>query len=61
MISVLSHLPRQEWVSREQFSQDATQGPDVDGHPVLGPEDHLRGPVEATLNVSVDPLVLQTR
>ena len=41
--------------------EDASEGPDVDGHAVSGAEDDLGGAVEAGLDVGVDALVLVAR
>lgn len=51
-------LARQQRQPGEQLAQDAAQAPHVDGRVVRQPQDHLRGPVEARLDVRVQALVL---
>ena len=54
-------LTREERVSREQLKEHTPEGPHVDSHRVVNPEDNLRRAVESGLDVRVDPLVLETR
>ncbi len=51
-------LAWEQRVPGEQLGQNAAQAPHVDGHAVLGSEDHLGRAVEARLNVRVNALVL---
>ena len=52
-------LAGEEWVSGEEFREDAAEAPHVNGHPVLGAQNDLRRPVEAGLDVGVDALVIE--
>jgi len=44
-----------------QLGQNAAQRPNVDRHPILAPQNHLRRAVEARLDVGIDALVLVAR
>ena len=50
---------REYWVASVEFSNDAAKGPHVNGSIVRNSQHDLRGPVEPTLNVSINLLVLE--
>lgn len=52
-------LAREQRVAGQQLGQYAAEAPHVDREAVARAEDHLRGPVETGLDVSVHPLVLE--
>ena len=50
-------LAGQKWVSGQEFGQNASQAPHIDGHAVPGAQDDLGGSVKSGLDVGVHPLV----
>ena len=52
-------LAREKRIPCVELGHDAAEGPHVDGGGVGDTENDLGCPIEATLNVGVDPLVLE--
>jgi hypothetical protein len=50
----------EEWSAFEEFCEDAPETPHVDSKGVFQAEDDLRSPVETTLYVGKDLLVIET-
>ena len=56
---VLLIFAREEWLAHVELVEDATEGPHVDGCRVLNAKHNLWCTVEATLDISVDLLILE--
>ena len=54
-------LSREDWDASVEFNEDAAEAPHVDASRVGDANYDLRCPIEATLNVGVDPLVGEAR